>query len=527
LNPSRSASPSRPADLGALARGIMCVGFPGARVADIPLAELREFAPGGLILFARNVGAAGDVRASIAALRTCGDIAPLIAIDQEGGRVARIIDPTLVAQLPPAMALAAGGDAASCERAGTLLGRDLARLGVSVDFAPCADLALDARNTVIGTRSFGDVPAAVAARCAAFARGLENGGVAAALKHFPGHGATSIDSHLALPRVNVDAATLRNRDLVPFARAIAAGAASIVMTAHIVLEALDPIAPATLSAPVLTGLLRDELGFGGVIATDCLEMDAIAATIGTSAGAVRALAAGADLLLMSHRLDRARAAVDAIVAAVEGGEVPLARLQSAAARVRGLRERYAVLRPFAGELDLDLPQRAAQRAVTLVRGDVRLRPGKPVSVISFEGTIADGAAGARPASPSLSAALRARRQKSELMRVALEPDPADVDVLLAHLPALGDRNFVLVIRRAHLYPAQRAAVERIIERVPDAILVSAREPYDAALFAGARNVACIYGDEELSLEGCADVLAARAPAGGSLPVHIDRNPAVR
>lgn len=165
--------------------------------------------------------------------------------------------------------------------------------------------------------------------------------------------------------------------------------------------------------------------------------------------------------------------------------------------------------------------------MTVLRGDVRLRPDRPVSVISFEGAIADGAAGARAAMPSLSAALRARRQKSELMRVALEPDAADVDVLLAHLPALGDRNFALVIRRAHLYPAQRAAVQRILERAPGAIVISAREPYDAALFPNARNLACIYGDEELSLQGCADVLSARAAAAGSLPVHIDRDAAVR
>ncbi len=488
---------------------------------------MRAFAPGGVILFARNVGGAAELRASIAALRGCGDIAPLIAIDQEGGRVARIADPALVAQLPPAMALAAGGDAASCERAGTLLGRDLARLGVSVDFAPCADLALDVRNTVIGTRSFGDDPPTVAAYCAAFARGLQTGGVAAALKHFPGHGATASDSHHTLPRVSVSAATLRARDLVPFATALASGAASIVMSAHIVLEALDPDEPATLSFAVLTGLLRGELGFDGVIATDCLEMDAIAATCGTSAGAVRALTAGADLLLMSHQLERAADAAEAIVAGIGRGELPLARLESAATRVRRLRERVAELAPFAGEVDAQFPQRAAQRAVTLVRGDVRLQPGKPVSVISFEGTIADGAAGARAATPSLSAALRSRRWKSELMRVALEPDADDVELLLAHLPALGDRNFVLVTRRAHLYAAQRAAVERAIECVPNAILISAREPYDAALFPRARNVACIYGDETLSLEGCADVLSARVPAAGRLPVRIDRNAAVR
>jgi hypothetical protein len=148
-------------------------------------------------------------------------------------------------------------------------------------------------------------------------------------------------------------------------------------------------------------------------------------------------------------------------------------------------------------------------------------------VISFEGAIFDGAGTARAVSPSLSAALRARRRKSELMRVALEPDPDDLELLLAHIPALGDRDFVLVIRRAHLFPAQRAAVERILALVPHAVVISAREPYDAALFSGARNIACIYGDEAISLEGCADVLCGRAAAGGRLPVTIDRDAAVR
>jgi beta-N-acetylhexosaminidase len=502
----------RAAQVAALARGVFCVGFAGTDPASIPLAELRAFAPGGLILFGRNVGSAADLRASIAALRTCGDIAPLIAVDQEGGRVARITDPALVAQVPAAMALAAGSDVATCEQAGMLVGRDLARLGISVDFAPCADLALDARNTVIGARSFGAFPHAVAHVAGAFARGLEAGGVAAAIKHFPGHGATALDSHLGLPHVAVDAATLRTRDLVPFAAAVSSEAASIVMTAHIVLEALDPDAPATLSAPVLTGLLRGELGFEGVIATDCLEMEAIAASTGIAAGAVRALAAGADLLLVSHHLERAREAADAIVAAVEAGTIALERLESAYARVRGLRERYATLTPYAGLLDAQLPLQIARRAVTVVRGDVRLRPDAPVSVISFEGTLADGVTETRAAVPSLSAALRARRWKSEL---------------LAHIPALGERNFVLVTRRAQLHPAQRAAVDGILALAPQAIIISAREPFDAALFGAARNVACIYGDEEISLEGCADVLSARVPAVGRLPVSIDRATAIR
>ncbi len=208
------------------------------RVEDAPLAELRAFAPGAVILFARNTGPADALRALVAELRALTPLPPLIAVDQEGGRVARIGD--AVAQLPAAMAAGAAGDVAACERLGMLLGRDLARLGISVDFAPVADCALDPANTVIGTRAYGSDPLMVGRFAGAFARGLETGGVAAALKHFPGHGSTSVDSHLALPHVELDEATLRARDLQPFAACISAGAAQIVMAAHVVVDALDP-----------------------------------------------------------------------------------------------------------------------------------------------------------------------------------------------------------------------------------------------------------------------------------------------
>ena len=514
------------ADLRRLARGVFCVGYDGSEPAQLPLAGLRDFGPGAILIFARNIGSPAALRASIAALRGCGSPPPLIAIDQEGGRVARVRDPELCVQLPAPMALAATGDVDLCRRLAQRLGGDLARLGISVDFAPCADLAREPRNTVIGTRSFGADPAQVAAFCAAFAGGLAAGGVAAAIKHFPGHGSTRIDSHAQLARIPTDAATLRGRDLLPFQKVVETRSAAIVMTAHIVFEAFDPLAPATLSAPILTGLLRAELGFAGVIATDCLEMDAIAQTVGTSEGAVRALAAGADLLVVSHRLDRAHAAAEAIVAAVEAGTLSRARLESAARRVGALRERFATLDPPPSDATDDLAREAAQRAVTTVRGRPQLRADRPVTVISFEGTIADGVAGVRTHFASLSASLRARRYKSESMRVALEPDADDITLLLEHIATLSERSFIVVMRRAHLYRAQAAAIERILALVPHAILVSASEPYDAALFAPATAV-CIYGDDEVAFAGCADVLTGAVAAGGRLPVAIDGVAGVR
>jgi beta-N-acetylhexosaminidase len=518
-----------PADLAALARGVIGVGFTGATAQTAPLDALRAFAPGALILFARNVATPDELRELVTALRTTATPAPLIAVDQEGGRVERIRYG--VAALPSAMAVGATGDAALAERLGTLLGRDLAALGIGVNLAPVADLSLQPRSTVIASRSYGDDPERVARFVVAFARGLEHGGVAAALKHFPGHGSTDEDSHVALPRVTADAATLRARDLVPFARALNARAASIVLTAHVVIEAFDASRPATISPAVLTGLLRGELGYDGIIATDCLEMDAIARGVGTVRGAVEALAAGADLLLISHHLELAHAAADAIVAAVHDGEIPLRRLQDAHARVRRLRERLAGRAPEAVAVDDDAPTEAARRAPTAVRGDARLRSGKPVTVISFEGTAADNVAlSGRHTSAetaSLSSALRRRGWKSELMRVALEPASADVDLLLAHVDALGDREFVLVTRDAHLYPGQQDAVTRILAQAPGALIVSARAPYDALLWPSARRVVCIYGDQTVSIDGCADVLTGRVDARGTLPVRLTEDAAVR
>jgi beta-N-acetylhexosaminidase len=512
-----------PADLAALARGVIAVGFNGTTPATAPLDALRAFGPAALILFARNVGTTDELRALVSALRGLDSPPPLITVDQEGGRVERIQHG--VAALPSAMAVGATGDVALAEKLGTLLGRDLARLGINVDLAPVADLSLQPRSVVVATRSYGDDPERVGAFAGAFAHGLERAGVAATVKHFPGHGSTAEDSHVALPRVTADAETLRARDLIPFKRAIVDHAASIVITAHVVIEAFDPDRPATLSRKVLTDLLRGELGYEGIVATDCLEMDAIAGGVGTVRGAVEALLAGADLLLISHRLELAEQAAAAIVEAVERGEVPRARLEEAYARVRSLRERLSQSPALEEPVDDAWPLDAARRAVTVLRGDPRLRSGKAVTVISFEGVVVDKAAtsGGRVRHdelPSLSSALRRRGWKSEVMRVPLEPAAEDVDLLLEHIPALGDREFVVVTRDAHLYPGQHDAVTRILALAPDALIVSARSPYDTVLWPQAQRMVCIYGGQIISLEGCADVLSGRAEIRGTLPVRL-------
>ncbi len=510
--------------LDELAARVMCVGFSGARAADAPLEELAELAPAGVILFARNVEGAASTRALADAVRAAlgGTPAPLVAIDQEGGRVARLRSGAT--GIPAMMALAAGADLDRAERIGAAIARDLRRAGANVALAPVVDLATHPENTVIGARSFGDDPERVAAFGAALVRGLQGAGVAATLKHFPGHGATRDDSHLGLPRVESSAVLLRARDLVPFAAGIAAGACC-VLSAHVVVTAFDAERPATLSPRILTDLLRGELGFEGVCFTDCLEMEAIAGGVGSARGAALALAAGADCVLISHSLEIARAARAEIVAAVARGELPEERLREAARRVDALRAALPGPLPFEDEPplgDRELALEVARAAVTLVRGTPLLAGGRPVTVVSFEGATTEGVQGRHSEHPALSLPLRERRVRAELMRVPLDPEPSLIEDLCRLIALQGERDLVLLCRRAHVHAGQRDAIRKLLQSFPDALLVSAREPFDVACFPQARNVACIYGDEAISLEGLADVMTGRCAAQGRLPVALAR-----
>jgi len=504
-------------DLAALAGRVVCAGFPGNRIDDAVLAELRDLRPGALVLFGRNVSDRAGTRALVNAVRAAagGDAPALVCVDQEGGRVARL---RFGAELPAMLALGAANDPALAERSGAFIASELRAVGANVAFAPVLDLALEPRNAVIGTRSLGDDPARVGRLGAALVRGLQAGGAAATVKHFPGHGATHVDSHLALPELAQDGVTLRARDLAPF-RAAFAGGARAVMSAHAVVRALDPARPATLSRAVLTGLLRDELRFGGACFTDCLRMEAIARDFGTTRGAVLALDAGADCVVVSADLALAREVRDAIAAAVRAGTLALERLEEAAARVAALARAFPPARERAAPFeDEALPREIARRAIVVLRGDPVLDPARPVTVVSFEGHEGDGASDAPGERPSLSLALRRRRLRSELLRVAASPDDAMRDMLVDVLAAQGPRNVVIVMRRAHLRPAQRLAIEAILTVAPGAVAVSALEPFDAPVAARARAVVATFGDDEPSVEALADVLAGREAACGTLPV---------
>jgi beta-N-acetylhexosaminidase len=509
-------------DLRALAGAALCVGFAGDVANDALLKELIDLGPCGIILFARNVstlaGTRDLVRTVSHALAADGAREPLVCVDQEGGRVARL----RFAEVVPAMlALAAADDVELARRAGVRLGRDLAQIGANVNFAPVLDLADAPAATALGTRALGDDPARAARLGAALVRGMQASGVAATVKHFPGHGESDRDPHIDFPVRDAIAA----RDLQPFEATFATGALA-AMSAHVVVREYGE-RPATLTPAILTGLLRDRLGFSGVAFTDCLQMDAIARGVGTARGAVLALAAGADALLVSHDLAVARDARDAIVAAVESGEVPRTRLEGAVARTDALRADLAGLRLLretaALEEDDGIAAEIARASIVCVRGDARLDPERPIAIVSFEGVLADGIASTAAERPSLSLALRRRRFRSEYFRVAANPDAAMREMLLEVLGAQrahGERTLLIVARRAHLHAEQRELIDSLLEIAPDAIGISALEPFDVPVFARARTVYATCGDEEPAIDALADVLAGRSDARGTLPIVL-------
>ncbi|MYR59196.1 glycoside hydrolase family 3 protein, partial [Streptomyces sp. SID625] len=307
-----------------LARDALTVlqpGFTGTTAPDWLLRRLGE----GLAsvgLFGRNVATAEQLTALTARLRAEREDV-LVAIDEEGGDVTRL-EVRTGSSFPGNHALGAVDDVQLTEDVARELGRRLAECGVNFDWAPSADVNSNPGNPVIGVRSFGASTDLVARHTAAYVRGLQAAGVAACTKHFPGHGDTAVDSHHALPRIDVDADVLQARDLVPFRAAVAAGTKA-VMSAHILVPALEPDLPATLSRRVLTELLRGELGYDGLIVTDAVEMKAIADTYGIERGSVLAVAAGADAICVGGGLadegtvDRLR---DALVGAVRSGDLP-------------------------------------------------------------------------------------------------------------------------------------------------------------------------------------------------------------
>lgn len=518
---------------------VLMVGFPGRTVPDPLAAALRAGRVGNVILFTRNLGSPPEVAALTRALQEAALASPrrvplLIAIDHEGGTVTRLRHG--VTRFPGPMALGAAGDPQLVAQVGEAMGQELAALGINVNLAPVLDVSNNPANPVIGVRSFGEDPEAVAELGAAWIRGLQSAGVAACAKHFPGHGDTAVDSHLELPVIPHDRKRLEAVELRPFRRAVTDQVAA-VMTAHVHFPAVepDPGRPATLSRSVLEGLLRQGLGFEGVIITDCLEMKAIAHGVGTVEGAVQAVEAGADLVLISHTWELQEAAAQALARAVADGRLPRRRLEEAAGRVLALKSRLGLVagwEPRPGGLQ-PRPDQVGQEAARRVAAEASLRavtvvgsrPFSPLQVSLASQTLVVEVTGApqsqaedgRPEQASLAEALAPRLPGATLRRLSADEVETALEALAAR--AGGAAQVVVAVRNAVRSGPQQRLLQALAEAAPHLVAVALLSPYDAALLPQATWL-LTYSDQPPSVEAAARVLLGEAQATGRLPIRL-------
>lgn len=453
----------------------------------------------GVVLFAGNITSAEQTRALVSELRAHNPRA-LLAVDEEGGIVTRL-EAATGSSFPGNAALGAIDDLAATSQVARDIGALLACNGLNLNLAPVADVASNPDNPVIGVRSYGADPERVAAHTAAFVTALQECGVAACAKHFPGHGRTGVDSHLVLPTVPASLAELTASDLVPFRAAVGAGVRA-VMTSHVCFPAVDE-KPVTMSHRWLTDVLRGELGFGGVTITDALDMGAIGDSGSSAAGAVGALAAGADLLCLGANRAAQERAVSALADAVAEGSVSRERIAEAARRVRALAD-WA--RPVES-LPPDLASGAclARRSLVIAGpvGKLRTAPYVVDAGGRMSVQLEDSAA-------SMLGLLRDRFAGTEGVRLTVPVGGADVfDLAGLHgwLAAAAGRPLVLVVRDAHRRPWQRELLRRALGTRPDAVVVGTGTADDRAL---ARSAYLgTLGASRASLTAAADLLAGR------------------
>ncbi|MGW0545854.1 glycoside hydrolase family 3 protein [Streptomyces altiplanensis] len=455
----------------------------------------------------------------------------LISTDQEHGIVARVGRPATL--VPGAMALGAGGSHADARKAAQIAGAELAAMGIVQNYAPVADVNVNPANPVIGVRSFGSDPQAVAGMVAAQVKGYQGAGIAATSKHFPGHGDTKDDSHYSLPTIRHTAEQWEELDAPPFRAAIAAGIDSI-MTAHIVVPALDPAEdPATLSRPILTGVLRERLGYDGVVVTDSLAMAGVRQKYGDDRVPVLALLAGCDQLLNPPDLPTAW---NAVLKAVRDGEISMARIEESVLRILLLKDKLGLFRsPYTSPEEVDrtvgvrahlaAADRIAEKTTTLLANEGRLLPlsrrtHKNVLVVGADPASPSGTTG--PPTTVVAGALTGLGFTATALSTGITPTRAKIDEAVA--AARGKDVVVVGTYNVSATSPQRTLVRELAATGVPVVTLAIRNPYDIAQLdgTGLRASVAAYSWTDVELRAAARVIAGHARPGGKLPVPVQR-----
>ena len=501
---------------------LMSVAFHGTAITSSLEAMIRDRGLGGVILYSENFTDAAGLAKLIADLdriaREAKSLPLFFEIDQEGGPVIRINKGATV--LPGQMALAATADPdRSVRAAASIAAAELRALGVNWNFAPVADVNDEPTNPIISNRSFSSDPARVSALVSAAVQAYGVAGFFCCAKHFPGHGSTTTDSHTGLPKIDVDRATLDRIELPPVRAAIAAGVPAI-MSAHIVVPALDPTPelPVTLSKAVMTDLVRNILGFQGIVVTDDLEMGALK-SVGEAAAGLRALQAGADYLLFRFDENAQRDGHGLIADAVRTGSLSGARLDQSVRRVVDAKRRFGILE---GRRDQSAPDLAAnaKTSLELARGATTLLRNRGVlplrgRILAVSPTNADISFFEGQA--TLGSVITAKRADAISQSLPLHPNAAEIERVVAASRAAD----VVVVGTTNLfaYPEQVDLVKALAKQKPVAV-VALRGPYDIMSVPEIPAYLCAYDSREPSLTAAAEVLLGERKPSGSLPAVV-------
>ena len=495
------------------------VSFFGAHLAEIEKDFLREVQPGAVVLFERNVESPSQVTALTNAYQQNiidgGGLPLLIAVDQEGGRVQRLKDG--FTRFPAPMLWTASQDDELAYEVGKAMATELGAVGVNMNLAPVADLNTNINNPVIGRRSFGSETELVAPILIHFIRGLQDNGVVAAVKHFPGHGDTAVDSHLELPKVTHARSRLAAVELRPFMAAFDAGA-DAAMVAHIWLTAFDsaPL-PASLSERIVSGLLRDELGYDGMIMTDALDMDAIDTVYSPGDASIRAILAGNDLIAIGAHVGTSRieSAVDDVADAVRAGRIAESRIDAAVRRILAVKQKYNVLDWQALDPDTvdarlnleahdELVSRLFEQGVTLVDADDMI-PLRGKALIVYPAT--------RPKIPD-----ECGRRGKGFSYLGVSKSPLDAEIAWVETASDAADSIVVFTQNAVHNPRQQLLVNALPP--PKTIVAALWEPSDMLVFPDAAAYVLGYSPMLRATALICEVLLGKRPAPGRLPIRF-------
>jgi len=503
---------------------LLIFGIPDVHLTSEVIENLQKWHLGGVILFSRNlqnVTQSKNLISKLNELLSTPDYPLWLCVDQEGGVVVRMTEGVSV--FPGNMALGATQDSTLAYEMGRITAEEWGDLGVNVNLAPVLDFSY-AQNPGIGVRSLGEEKQAVTELGIQLIQGMQDHGMSATAKHFPGKGLARKDSHLDLPKIDISKAELNEKELYPFIKAIEAKV-DFMMSSHCIYSAIDPKVSATLSKPILTHLLKDELGFKGLVISDDLEMGAIDKSLPIEEAALKFLQAGGDQVLVCHTPEAQEKVFQRLIHAVETNELSEALLDEKLEKIQAIKQKWLRWKKnHATRLTRNdpLPLEIARRSITVVRNEEKQIPlkGKEASVLALcvdyspltlvEENSSNNA--------DLRQLLEAHCDSLEFVTVSLEPQEKEVNAILNR----ANKTDLLLIftYNAHMYLEQAELVRSLLQKGKKHVVCALRNPYDLNVFPEAKNFILSYGFREASLKALVEVLFGIIPAKGKCPVSF-------